>query len=206
MPALPRTESALRGLVPAPGEAQTIYRDDKLPGLLLIVGRAAKTWQLDYRADGRRRRHTLGRFPDMGRAAARKAAQAHRVAIDSGADRQAELVAYRAAQTVGDTLNDYLRLHAAGKRTAAEYRRRIDVDVRPVIGHVKLPDLRAAHLVGVVDRIMARGAPVMANRVATLLRHFAGWLLDRELITTDPARRLRKRTKDSRTQVRPMRS
>jgi integrase len=74
--------------------------------------------------------------------------------------------------------------------------RRIERDIRPVIGTVKLPDLMPRHLAGVLDRVLKRGSPVSANRVRETLRHFTGWCLGRGYIAADPAARLAKPFKE----------
>ena len=89
--------------------------------MLLIVGRSTKTWAVDYRNfAGKRRLHSLGRWPGMSLAAARKAAQAQRALVAEGNDPQGERAAYRAAETVGQALDRFLALHVAGQRTANE--------------------------------------------------------------------------------------
>ena len=190
MPTLPTTENAIRGLAPAPGEPQTRYWDAKVGGLVLLVGKGSKSWGLSYRAGGKRRHVTLGQFPDMGLAAARKAAEAQRVAVDDGADPQALRKARRAAETVSDALDRWIAMHVDPQRTAAETTRRINVDIRPVIGEVKLPDLRTRHLVAVLDRIMLRGSPVSANRCLDVLASFTGWLHGRDELDHDPAAKM----------------
>ncbi|WP_239511501.1 DUF4102 domain-containing protein [Burkholderia sp. JP2-270] len=69
-------------------------------------------WILRYRlAGGRRRELTLGNYLDLSLAAARKAARAHRVAIDNGADpaaaKKTERTASAAAWTVNELVADF---------------------------------------------------------------------------------------------------
>ena len=190
MPALPSTEQAIRGLAPEPGKAQAVYRDAKIGGLVLIVGARAKTWAIDYRADGRRRMHSLGKFPAMGLAAARRAAEAQRAGIANGADPQAEREAYRAAETVGVALDRWLTIKIDATRTAAETRRYVEKDIRPVIGAVKLPDFGRRHLTAATDPVLARGSHFSANRVHDILSAFCGWLYARGEIDADPSDRM----------------
>lgn len=64
MPVILLTDSGIRRLAALGGKLQTEYRDSKVTGLSLIVGKSAKTWFATYRApDGRRRRVKLGRYP-----------------------------------------------------------------------------------------------------------------------------------------------
>ena len=91
MPALPATDQEIRKLrldserkrlnLPADA-AQVEYRDAKMPGLSLIVGRRAKTWSLTYATASGRRRATLGRYPDVSLADARRDAEAFVMSSD----------------------------------------------------------------------------------------------------------------------------
>ena len=62
------------------GNGQAEYFDTKIPGLALRVTRnSVKSWTLVYRHEGRVRRWTIGRYPDLSLADTReKAADARR--------------------------------------------------------------------------------------------------------------------------------
>ena len=90
---------------PAPDDQARIeYFDAETPGLCLrITSDGVKTWALIYRHHGRKRRLTLGRFPDLGLADARGKAVRARGRILGGADPAAEKHDERA--TYGDTVD-----------------------------------------------------------------------------------------------------
>lgn len=68
-------------------------------------------WVLRYRTGGRRKELTLGNYPDLGLAAARERARAHRVAVDEGRDPAAEKQELKtramAAWTMRELVADY---------------------------------------------------------------------------------------------------
>lgn len=72
----------------AKGEPVAKSDGDGLTFTLSKGGTAA--WVLRYRTGGRRKELTIGNYPDLGLAAAREKARAHRVAIDEGRDPAAE--------------------------------------------------------------------------------------------------------------------
>ncbi|WP_230972977.1 Arm DNA-binding domain-containing protein [Burkholderia vietnamiensis] len=77
-------------------------------------------WILRYRlAGGRRHELTLGNYPDLSLAAARKAGRAHRVAIDNGADPAAAKKTERAASAAAWTVNE-LAADVRAKRFAQD--------------------------------------------------------------------------------------
>src|SRR5258708_7547284 len=125
MPVLPltaRTVSTLR----APSDQSRIeYFDADVAGLTLrITSEGVKTWSLMYRHHGRKRRLTLGRFPDLGLAGARRRATEERGRIVGGIDPAAEKQDERAK--FGDTVGALFELYkpkTAMKRSWPEQRR-----------------------------------------------------------------------------------
>jgi Arm DNA-binding domain len=99
VPELPATDQGIRSLrldrdhlarQGLPADATQIeYRDPKTSGLSLIVGRRVKTWSLTYATPTGRRRATLGRYPAVSLADARREAEAKRVAARTGVDHPA---------------------------------------------------------------------------------------------------------------------
>lgn len=104
MPILPLTARTVAGLRAPYDQARIEYFDAETPGLCLrITSDGVKTWALMYRHHGRKRRLTLGRFPDLGLADARGKAVRARGRILGGADPAAEKHDERA--TYGDTVD-----------------------------------------------------------------------------------------------------
>ena len=127
----PAITAALKRLNGARGE----LTDTLLPGLRLRVGASGgASWVLGVRdADGRPRRVALGRWPDLGIAAAREAARQARVAVRAGA-RPIEEAREKRAQgrdatagvgTLSALVDTYGRHRGEKLRTWPEQRRRI---------------------------------------------------------------------------------
>lgn len=93
----------------AKGEPVAKSDGDGLTFTLSKGGTAA--WVLRYRIGGRRKELTIGNYPDLGLAAAREKARAHRVAIDEGRDPAAEKQERKtramAAWTMRELVADY---------------------------------------------------------------------------------------------------
>jgi hypothetical protein len=138
--------------------AQIEYRDPKTPGLSLIVGRRAKTWSLTYATTTGRRRTTLGRYPTVSLADARRSAETKRVAARDGVDHQQAKRDYNAARTVSAVAQDYLdkevRLHSASRSYAWVIRN----DVIPTIGDMKIVDVRRRDIIRVVDGALGKAS------------------------------------------------
>jgi hypothetical protein len=90
MPALPQIDAQIKRLKPVGDAAQTEYRDENSPGLSLIVGKRRKSWSLTYTTiEGKRRRLSLGVYPETSLANARRRAEDTRAAVRQSVDPQA---------------------------------------------------------------------------------------------------------------------
>ena len=177
MPILPLTARTVAGLRAPYDQARIEYFDAETPGLCLrITSDGVKTWALIYRHHGRKRRLTLGRFPDLGLADARGKAVRARGRILGGADPAAEKHDERA--TYGDTVGALFTLftqHYERRKSWPELRRIYEHDVLPVWRHRRVQDITrretssASHSSGIGSRRIPRSgcAGRRRKRVAT---------------------------------------
>ena len=88
MPQEHLTERRVQSAMPQDGQARLELRDTKVRGLELRVGHAAKKWSLLYtrRSDSKFRRLSLGSYPELSLADARKKALSLKAEIEDGAD------------------------------------------------------------------------------------------------------------------------
>src|SRR5262245_9745959 len=95
------TDRGIKGLKPR--DVPFYVSDLKRPGLQLRVALdGSKSWSVRYRVNGRLRRLTLGDFPTIELADARKSAKDARKQALSGADPAEEKQERREADTVAD--------------------------------------------------------------------------------------------------------
>lgn len=199
------TDRFLRGLKP-PAEGRVEVSDAKRAGLIFRLSQSGRaTWVFEKRVKGgRKRKHGLGRYPDVGLSAARAEAAALAVEADRGVDRVAErLEALRAAEvadaarvTVAEALDRYEDLHLRPNlRTAAERRRQLDaaldLHMRSSVRSLTRRDLQA-----VLDAKAAEGRLVAANRIGAALSAFTAWLAARGYIEEDIGRSLPKAVRE----------
>jgi integrase len=130
-----------------------------------------KTYIVQYRAGSGRgaplRKYTIGRHgspwtPDQARKEARRVLGL----VANGADPAAERTSQKKADTVGQLCDSFLAEHVEAKRkgrTATEYRRLIDLFIKPALGNLKASDVTRTH----VSRLhhSLRVTPYQANRV-----------------------------------------
>ena len=182
-------------------------------GLAVRVSpRGTKTFSYLYRFGGRSRRLSLGIYrpaallrakgaaahdakglPYLTLAEARiKLAEARRKR-DSGVDPAAEAVAAhrseRQAETIGELCSLYLEKWATpNKRSSSAQRDRgqINRDILPRWSGRKISSITRADVIALLDDIVARGAPIMANRTKSLLSKLFRFAVRRDLIAFSP--------------------
>jgi integrase len=146
-----------------------------------------------YRAGGKLRRLTLGSYPDLGLAEARDKARDALQGTSIGRDVAAEQRAAK-IRTFESLAAVYLEKHAKRKkRSWRDDARMIRIELagwsqRPVAS-IRRVDVRE-----LLDAIVERGAPVLANRVLALVRKMLNFAVDQEWIDANPAAKLARPT------------
>jgi integrase len=181
--------------------------DASFGGLALRVTETGhKSWTLFYRIHGRQRRLTLGSWPALKPADARKRAAEALHKVEQGRDPGAEKLAIRnsplpALDTFETVLADYLAQH--GKRnlkqsTFDETKRSIERDVveRGKWRHIPISEISKRHVLKLVNDIAATGAEVMANRIHSRLRAVFNWAVSQDRLSVSPMHGLTPPTKE----------
>jgi hypothetical protein len=172
----------------APPNGRLVLTDGR--GLQLrITTKNVRSWSLQYSFSGRKMKETLGQWPSVSLANARKLADAARLQVASGIDPQdAKRKAKRDRLSFLEAWENFDALHISDlkPKTAQEYRRSAAVDILPRFKSIALKDVKKADVVALIDRIRRR-APILANRTLTLLLKFFNWCLGRDYIELNPA-------------------
>jgi len=198
-----RTVKALK----ATGKRYDVF-DDAVRGLALRVGaHGSKSWTLFCRQRvsdgdggdlaGPLKRITLGPYPELGLASARKKARLevaqHRIPRPAGRSRR------RTRHTFGDVAADYIKDWArTQKRSWKADEKTIASELLPVWKNIPMAALTRDDVKDVVDAIIQRGSPVRANRVLSLISKLCNWAIDEGKITANPAARIKKQPESGR--------
>jgi integrase len=199
------TDAEIRKMPPAPagGRVEKIDSGYDGAGALYIVVQptGARSWAFRYSHNGKARKLTIGRYPGLGLADARKEARRLGVEVERGADPCADKMAVKAAETPAPAVRtmavvaeEFLRRHTDAKngdRWSKEVRRILAKDILPVIGAKPIAEVAKADIRDMIDRI-ADGdgkrapAPIQANRVLSVCAKLCRWCLGRDYIAVDP--------------------
>lgn len=137
---------------------------------LRIYPSGRKVFVISYRARGRQRFYTLGRYGELTPHQAKTEALETLARARRGEDPSGERIAGRKAPTVADLGDRYVRDHAKLKKKPkyiARDRNAWDRLVRPSLGKRKVNDIRRTDVAKLMTSLAK--TPSMANRLLTLL-------------------------------------
>ncbi len=167
---------------------------------LLVTTKGAKRWRLKYRFDGKEKILSLGVYPEITLARARKLREEFREQIANGTSpvderkaKKKKLNALDAKKT--NTLKKVIDESLAKRNTLSEnYLTRLqnafDNDVTPFIGKLSIEDITKADILEVVERVEQRGAIESAHRLLTQLNRVFKYALNKDYIEKNVCERI----------------
>lgn len=176
--------------VKRPGAGQVDYFDTKERGLVLRVAASGKkTWCYVYRMPGVRRMRRLTIDEVLTLKAARNRVVGLRSQVKN--DRSDPAAQYAESKTV-ETFADFVKLYlkrTAGLKSAVERTRIITKELMPSWRDRKISEITRADVKALVQAVAKRPAPVMANRVSTLISAMFNFAIREDVpgITANPA-------------------
>lgn len=189
------TAKSIENLRPDPTRRLEIP-DPGLVGLYVVVQPSgAKSWALRYRHAGKPKKLTLGKWPVMGLAEARKAASEALQAVELGADPAADKQAAKVAKAAddlserdkfGNVVDLFMRRHASRNRRADDVAAMLKREVLPKWADRDIHDITKRDVLDVLDAIVDRGSPVSANRLRAHLNTLFNWAKGRDIVAVNP--------------------
>ena len=170
---------------------RTDYFDETIAGLALrVTEQGHRSWSYLFTSprDGKRARATIGTYPATSLAAARGKALEAKGHVEAGRDPRLVLAGQATAgMTVAGLVDAYLAdPEKAALRSKAEIDRRLRKNVVPVIGEIKLAELRRRDVRNVTDAILKRKRMVEATRVFEDVRAMVRWAVQNEYLDANP--------------------
>lgn len=170
---------------------RTDYFDVTVPGLALRVTESGhRSWSYLFTSprDDKRARATIGTYPATTLAGARAKALEAKGHVEAGQDPRLVLAGQGVAgMTVAALVEAYLAdPEKAALRSKAEIARRLRKNVVPIIGAIKVGELRRRDVRTVTDAILRRGRKVEATRVFEDVRAMVRWAVQNEYLDANP--------------------
>ena len=192
MPRMRMTDRGLRAL--RTDQEQEDFYDPSVAGFVLRVTRTGrKTFYFRYRNSyGKYSRVRIGTYPELSLADAREKARSLQVEVDTGEDPAEDLQRIREAPTVAVLATEYVERYAKRrKRSWKEDERLLAKHVVPLVGDVRAPELRRRQVITLVEKLVAGGTPVQANRVLRVMSKMFNWGIEVDLIESNPCHNIR---------------
>lgn len=145
--------------------------DDDMPGFgLRVLKSGKKTYQVQYRHAGRTRRNAIGMHGKITPDEARKLAKELLGRVAKGDNPAEERAIHRGASSVSEVcerfMSEYVPIHCKDS-TAYEYRRSVELFIKPAIGTRKVPDIVRADIAKIHHDM--KDKPYQANRTLGIL-------------------------------------
>ncbi len=180
-----------------PGSARREIPDGYIAGLFFILQPSGKaSWAVRYRVARQTRKLTIGAYPGIDLKAARELARAALVKVAGGEDPAADKKAARAATRLPadrDLLEkivpSFIERYAKASTRESSWREGERILNREIVGAWKgrrLSQITRADVHELLDGIVDRGAPIMANRVFATFRRMCAWAVERGITTASP--------------------
>ncbi len=185
-----------------PASGYRILFDDKIAGFgVRVTAAGAKSFVLNYRVGGDKRRHTIGSWPKWTADAARdEAANVLLPAINKkGAESVRDKKALREEPKLAALANDYLEQHAnVRKRDKSIYedKRMLNKIILPKLGTLRVSAVSKRHIRSLHNSL--RKTPYQANRVLALLSKMFTLAMEDGLRPDNPAKGVERFQEDKR--------
>jgi integrase len=192
-----RTIRALR----KPPSGRVDIADRKAPGLVLrVTSNGSRSWAVRYRPKGmEQRRETLGEYPTVALATARRRAFAVAAAAREGVDLPAKEARDRALEAarsrtvtgmLGEYIDGYCKPH---QRRWQQTKRLIEQHLIPHLGELRLVDLRREHGAELMDKLEKAGLRAQVNRARSQLVAALNWAVERGYLEANPLAAVKRR-------------
>ncbi len=160
---------------------------------------ATPVWRFRYSFAGKRRVMNLGSYADLSLAEARRQAKELRARVAMGYDVAAEkqerkaealakIEAEKNAYTVGQLADEYFTKTILGRwKHPNIVRARIEKDIKPNIGKIPVEAIKPMDISNMLETIVERGAPTIANDVLRWTKRMFDYAIKRHIIQFNPA-------------------
>jgi integrase len=182
------TDKGIAALKPK-ADRYEVWEDGRSGFGVRVAPSGRRSWLYMYRFGGKARRMTLGAYP-VGLASARVMFAEAKRKLDHGEDpgalAKSERLADRSASTVRQLIDEYLERAAKDRKGYREIKRILEHDVAPAWGNRKAKAIKRRNVILLLDGIVDRGSPIMANRTLSWVRRMFNFAARRDIVDANP--------------------
>jgi|APSaa5957512535_1039671.scaffolds.fasta_scaffold15235_1 integrase len=183
------TDSKIKNLKPQ-SKRRIAWEDGGTCLGLRITPTGKKSFVYMYRYDSRPRMMTLGRYPVLTLADARVDLAKAKALLAKGQDPGTLFLQVKAdhqgTPTVSHLAAEFIQKRSQNKKAWQEEQRILQKDVLPKWKHRKAQDIKRRDVIVLLDRIVERGSPIMANRTLGVLNRMFNFGIRRAILEGNP--------------------
>ena len=161
-----------------------------------VSPKGIKSWIYRYKIDGKTDKLTLGSYPILSLSAAKKQfldLSDLRRSGQNPKDLIQEQLEKKSNTVEKLILPWYTGYVEKNRKKPLQIKQQIDADIIPLLGNMDLETLQAKDITKALDTIVARGAPIHANRVLSTLKQAFNYAVSRGNMQHNPATNIRTR-------------
>jgi site-specific recombinase XerD len=168
------------------------------------IGRGGtRTFFILFEQAGKRKRVSLGRYPEIRTSEARSKASSmlrrirlsQRSLIPDSTIRSSPSIPEQIIQlnNLAAKFIHYCFISGKSKKTIGEYQRLLNKEILPIIGQLDIRFVKKIHVQEIYEELLLkRKAPILANRVRSLLHRLFTFAIERELRNTNPVEKIKR--------------
>lgn len=161
-----------------------------------IAPQGIKTWIYRYKINGVTEKLTLGHYPKISLANAKKRFVELSDIRKEGINPKdyIEQSKLKENNTVKKLVEDwYLNYAAKNRKKPLQIKQQINADIIPLLGEMSLEKIQTRDIAQALDKIVSRGARIHANRVLSTIKQSLNYAVSRGAIQYNPATGIRAR-------------
>ena len=175
--------------MPTPDKRRDIY-DSEVPGLVLrLLPSGTKSWSFTYRTRNKAKRLSLGMYPGVSLKLARERGRDARAEVQRGGDpvedkkiEERERQLYSFESCAKDFIKKYCKPNL---KTWKSVDRALERFAIPEWGDRPAKDIRRRDVVELLDKVASK-TPGQSNHLRAYLSKLFKWLMEREVVETNP--------------------
>jgi integrase len=188
------TDTYIKALKPLPAKRYEQYEGGGFG--LRVASTGVKTWIYRYKIDGITEKLTLGHYPNMSLANAKKRFMELSAVRKEGRNPKDHIEQSKLKEnnTVKKLIEDwYLNYASKNRKKPLQIKQQIDADIIPLLGEMSLEHIQTRDIAKALDKIVSRGARIHANRVLSTIKQAFNYATSRGAIQHNPATGIRAR-------------
>lgn len=184
------TDKSLAALKPKPSRydvTETGVSPDRRGLLVRVFPNGTRTFRARYTFAGKQQVLTIGHYPKTSLKEAHDRLAEIRGMVEAGqnpkGDAPVQTAGFTLQQVAEEWRDKYLKVRA---KTWEETWRRLKKDVLPTLGERRADEIKPREVVLLIDGIMQRGSPVVANKIRGDLAQMYRFAVSRALVESSP--------------------